>query len=115
VRFEGWSEPEETHRWNDGHSAVIRFTLDDSVAIEGILLIEAGYNGTQQIVVKLNDTVLGRYSTRQLRYSKRIEFDPVLLSRNQANQLQFEFPDAAMPGDGGQRKLAMALRKISIK
>src|SRR5690606_22462910 len=106
------SEAEDAHRWSDGHRAVIRFRLADNLAVEGIMLIDASYNGTQQIIVRLNGTLLESYSTSQSRYPKRIEFDPRLLRGDHINQLEFEFPDAAMPGNGDQRKLALALRKI---
>ena len=114
IGFDGWSEPEETHRWSSGKSAKMIFLLDTTAA-QGPrrLAIRLAPLGTQRTHWHLNGTDLGE---RRIGGEVELAFPvkPGLL-REGENVVEIELPDARMPGNGDARTLALAFKSLRLE
>lgn len=115
IGFDGWSGPEETHRWNDGKSASLVFRLDPGPVAQAPrrLALNLLPHGTQRTRWRLNGTDLGE---RQLAADTQLAFSlaPGLL-REGENVLRIEMPDARRPGSGDGRVLGLAFKSLRLE
>lgn len=115
VVFTGWSEAEPYHRWSNGKSASIEFSLPQSIIFEGTITLAASYLGQQRVTLKLNNVLLATYDSGEVKIAKKIIFDPALLAYGETNTLRFELPDARPFGGDDTRELAIALISVAIR
>ena len=112
--FDGWSWPEETHRWSNGKSAKIVFRLDAKAAqAPQRLALRLASLGTQRTRWRLNGTDLGE---RRIGGEAELVFPvkPGLL-REGENVVEIELPDARLPGNGDARRLALAFKSLELE
>lgn len=112
--FDGWSQAEEKHRWSLGKHSNLVFFVEDPAIFSGKVRLNCFYFATQHIAVDLNGTIIAMFTGSGEDISREFVFDPKLLKSNSLNTLHFEFPDAESPGIRDRRKLALALREITI-
>ncbi len=114
VLFEGWSLPEATHRWSLGMKSEILFYAEDKGLFTGRILLNCFYFRTQRVTVAFNGRTIASCTGTGEDVSRIIPFDPALLKEKGLNRIRFSLPDAGMPGTEDRRKLALALREITI-
>ncbi len=114
VIFRGWSFEEKAHRWSLDKESKIIFSAIHNKKAQGLLSLNIGTLGEQEIKVSINDNYIG--SQKINRWSKDIQFkfDPEILNKYQINIIQFEFPNAHKPNND-KRVLAMAIRSFMIE
>lgn len=117
LAFDGWSNAEQEFRWSLGHSPSLHFALDDTVDAERVreLVLRFRPLERQRVSILINEQpVLAE------EYSGSNIFDVVIivpagLLRQGTNTLQFELPDARLPGNGDTRELGLALFSLRFK
>jgi ADP-heptose:LPS heptosyltransferase len=113
VQWIGFSPGESQYRWTDGRNAMIRFSLEDDEAPPGSgrILLVADTFGRQRIRARANG--LPAFD-RVLRGKRRLLVIRVGNLRLGRNTVEFELPDARVPGNGDPRMLAMAVRRFKV-
>jgi hypothetical protein len=109
-----WSSDEGTHRWSlDRQSAVVFSITPPFLKSQGALEMELNSFGDQNLVIRLNGSLI--YKGLLEGHSDRLNviFDEKLL-RAGKNSLEFEMPDAKSPGPKDTRILGVALRSFSV-
>ena len=110
----GWSHEEPTHRWSEGNSCSMEFSIPENTGeLSGILLEGFGY-GSQRLNVELNENLI--YKTTLTGTPQVLEIKiPNGAIKTGLNNLNLELPDAKRPDNGDKRQLGFALHKIHIK
>lgn len=111
---EGWSVSESTHRWSNGNLSRLVFIIDDPEKFEGLLKLQVGTLGKQKITISVNDTDIFSEKVESWDQSLDVYFDKKLLI-NGKNILEFQLPDARLPGNGDLRILALALKSFQLR
>ncbi len=114
LKFRGWGQAEETHRWSVGNRSVILFKFkEDKKSLVGEIEFQGGSLGQQHIIAKLNGT---KIHDGMMEAKLKMKFAPKLLKgKNQENELAFELPDARVPGNGDMRRLAIYFSSLVIR
>jgi arabinofuranosyltransferase len=118
ILFEGWSYPEDQHRWSSNLVASFLFNIDfieGGKNSEGKIVLSFYTFSKQRVELILNGKII--YSGIPLEDSSNglvIPFDSYILV-NGLNKLQFNLPDARIPGNGDQRVLALSLKSFKIQ
>ena len=115
VLFDGWSFPETDYRWSNGNKNQILFSFPGSAQLKGKITLDAFYLHQQHVLITLNGVDIFDYASDQVTENLIIHFNPDNILPEEINRLAFQFPDAKYPGNGDQRKLAMALKSIIIE
>ena len=119
IRWDGWSNAENTHRWSNGKKSWIVFRLNDSFAHDldnGLIhLVVTMTNGDQSVGVKLNNVTIA--DEQSLIINKpgdyKLKFPANLLKAGE-NIIELSFPAAARPANGDHRELGIAISTFSI-
>jgi hypothetical protein len=120
VVFSGWSHPEAKQRWSLNKKSKILFSVNDDqnnqhLKLQGILSLDIRSLGKQQIIVSINDVLIGSKRINTSSKGIRFRFAPNILNKDGMNTIQFDFPDAKKPDNGDPRVLAMALRSFIVE
>jgi ADP-heptose:LPS heptosyltransferase/glycosyltransferase involved in cell wall biosynthesis len=114
IEWRGFSGSEAQWRWSESTSATIVFeylTKDDKTGRANLKLI---FNtlGRQRIIARLNgrQVVSATYDGKNIRLMV-----PGKYLKVGSNALEFELPDARMPGNGDTRRLAIAVKSLEIQ
>jgi ADP-heptose:LPS heptosyltransferase/glycosyltransferase involved in cell wall biosynthesis len=114
IDWQGFSNSEQQFRWTDSTSAKIVFAYHgpDRAAGHRTLKLHIRTLGRQRVIARLNGTQVcdavywGRHK-KLLICGNNLKFG--------ANTLEFELPDARVPGRGDTRRLAIAIRSLTIQ
>jgi glycosyltransferase involved in cell wall biosynthesis/ADP-heptose:LPS heptosyltransferase len=112
IEWSGFSGIEPEYRWTDGNRAAMLFECPEGMPERGVLTLLIDTLGPQRLIARLNgkqviDTVVDGSHIRLDMHVTNIEGD--------RNKLEFELPDAKVPGNGDLRQLAIAIRKFKIQ
>ena len=102
---------EREFRWTNGHKAAIIFNAHDRIPGSGTLTLIFDTYGAQRVKVRLNDKLAIETVLDGERTPLHI---PVSNIRPGRNRLDFELPDAKIPGDKDTRTLALAFRSLLL-
>jgi len=110
----GWSIDEETHRWNEGHSARIEFMLHELPASPSaeLVIVPKMVMGWQYAEIFINGKKAGVVLFHAVKQYK-IKFRTDLLRKNAANEILLRFP-RPKAAKNDQRLLAVALGKLGL-
>lgn len=111
LSFMGWSTPESTHLWSLGTRSSIRFTLKNSSALKGRLLLQVASFGLQEVTIRLNQTQI---FNGQLNGEMQIDKAHAPYIEGE-NLLEIDTPDAQAPSANDARLLGLALRNMQIE
>lgn len=113
VRFEGFSWPEDGFRWTDGHQSTISFELTGSEKLFGAISVEAYFDDTQRVTIKLNDHVILKdtYSSGVRTIAARF---PPRIFRDGLNIVTFDMPDAHAVKTTDRRILGLSFSELSL-
>ncbi len=115
VKFINWQNVEKSHRWSKGNKSSIKFNIINIKDIQGIIKLEIGTLGIQEIKLKINNYYIGSQAVNGDNMNLIFKFDTNILYTNSINTIEFEFPNAHKPDNGDQRVLAMALKSFIIE
>ena len=115
IKLYGFSDKEENFVWSSDYKAAIKFTIKDNKKITGLLKLQIGTLGKQEIKVKLNGHSIGDNIINSNDTTITFNFNKNYLIDNHINTIEFEFPNAHKPNNGDPRVLAMALKSLSIE
>lgn len=111
--FDSFYGLEAGFRWSEGQDAGVSFMLDKQ-GLLGEANLQAGFLGSQNLVVELNGQQVyqGHFDggEREVRFTF-----PSSLLRTGLNTFTFHLPDAHKPASEDPRILAMAFRKLSLR
>jgi hypothetical protein len=114
VLWKGFFGAERDLRWTDGTAAAIEFDLQDAEPITGRpkleLLIRT--RGRQRILARLNGTKVCDAAYKGENVTLVI---PGTRLTAGFNVLEFELPDARVPGRGDMRRIAIAVMRLVIR
>lgn len=117
LAFDGWSNAEQEFRWSLGRSPSLHFALDDSVDAQRVRELVLRFRPLERqrvsIVINQQPVLAEEYSGSNI-FEVSITV-PAGLLRQGANTLQFELPDARLPGNGDTRELGLALFSLRLK
>ena len=116
LAFDGWSDAEQEFRWSLGHSPSILFALDDTVDAERVREMVLRFRPLERQRVSM---LINEQEVLTSEYSDSNIFEVVItvpagLLRQGTNTLQFELPDARLPGNGDTRELGLALFSLRL-
>ncbi len=115
VIFDGWSDPELTHRWSLNNNSRIAFKIENRQNLKGILSLKIGTLGEQNISIILNDKKIAETTLNSIDMNVSFQFNKQILKENKINILEFQFPNAHRPNTNDPRILAMDLKSFVIK
>ncbi len=115
IYFEGWSNPEEKHRWSLNNSSSILFILDSKDEIKGDLELSVMTLGEQKIEILLNQTQIGKIEIDSRDSNIKLTFDKKLIKTDEVNEIKFIYSNPHQPNEDDSRILAMALKFMIIR
>ena len=112
IEWRGFSGIERKFRWTDGNASAMLFECPEGVPAIATVLLRFDTLGPQRLTAKMN----GRQVVEETYDGRRIALKiPVTDLRSGTNSLEFELPDAKVPGNGDTRRLGIAVREIRIQ
>ncbi len=114
VIFDGWSDPESTHRWSLNNNSRISFKIANKEDLKGVLSLNIGTLGEQNISIILNDKKIAEKTLNLIDMNISFQFNKQILKENKINILEFQFPNAHRPNTNDPRVLAMDLKYFSL-
>jgi ADP-heptose:LPS heptosyltransferase len=112
IEWRGFSGIEPEFRWTDGNKAAMLFDCPEGTPARGRLTMSIDTLGQQRIIARLNrmqviDTVeTGSHIALNIHVANL---------ESGRNKLELELPGARAPGNGDERQLAIAVRKLTIQ
>jgi hypothetical protein len=115
----GWSPTEVGLKgsisWSDGNRSALQFECAEGVRARA-LAFGVWTLGEQRVRVRVNkrqetEQLLGGWLDHEL----VVPLGPEDLDPERVNQVEFDFPDAKVPGNGDNRRLAIALKWMEVR
>lgn len=116
IAFDGWSMPESSFRWTEGHSALLYFRLPKRASEKGVTIFMRLHTlGRQRFGVFINNEFIRKYDIN-LSHPKTLglRVSPDKIKKSDITILRFELPDARTPHSLDSRVLAIALYDIKF-
>jgi glycosyltransferase involved in cell wall biosynthesis len=115
VQWQGWSQPEGTHRWSDGTRAAIVLHLapDSEWRCEAVLHYRT--LGRQRVQPMFNGKALGEWVKDTLDETWVLSLPAGAIRPGEENRLDLVLPDARSPGPHDARRLAIAVRSVELR
>jgi glycosyltransferase involved in cell wall biosynthesis len=114
VQWKGFFEAEQELRWTDGTAAAIEFDLHVAEPIAGRPKIELliRTRGRQRILARLNGSGVCDAAYQGENITLMI---PGQHLKAGSNVLEFDLPDARVPGRGDTRRIAIAVMRLVVR
>ena len=116
LTFTDWSVSEKAHRWSNGKTSSIGFSVSrSSLGARNIVLV--GFpHGTQRLRLLLNGKQLATTKLKPMKAFQEFVFSlPSGVLREGINTLQFETPDAKRAGPKDPRIISFALVSFILR
>jgi ADP-heptose:LPS heptosyltransferase len=113
IDWQGFSGSEEHFRWTDGTAATIRFIYHGTDRIAGQTTLKLLFDtlGRQRVIARLNGR---RVSDSKYQGSNITLLIPGKHLKFGTNVLEFALPDARVPGGNDMRRLAIAVKSLTL-
>lgn len=109
----GFSRPEASHTWTDGHEVILSIPLDETAQKDIFVSISllSVLKGSQRVGIYINDQFLNNY----LVCADHLNFTiPKEMAGKDELLIRLELPDAASPGADDTRILGLAFESMVI-
>lgn len=113
VKFTGWSEEEQTHRWSEGESCSLEFKILDDKEDLSMIILQGFSFGPQRFILNLNGMSIRKIVLEGVPQVLKFKIPRGVFKTGQ-NKLSLTLPDAKAPGNGDPRKLGFALQELKI-
>jgi FkbM family methyltransferase len=111
AKFTGWYQEESTHRWCDGESCALEFTIPENAEVFEKINLKGFGHGIQRLILTLNGTVICKKILTSA--SEEIEIKvPTGILNIGLNKMNFDLPDAKVPENSDPRKLGFAMQEL---
>lgn len=115
VLWQGWSQPEPSHRWSDGTRVAIVFQLAPDPGWRGEIVLNYRTLGRQRVLPSFNGKSLGEWVKNATEETWVLSLPAEAVRQGEENRLDLVLPDARSPGAQDARRLGIAVRWVEFR